>query len=230
MITLIRKFLFVIPLLGISIFLQAQDVQTFERGIYLSFEDYLNNSPSRKDFFQIYEENEMAIGRIRNKSDRIVSGTQQMISIYRLKDKDGKRFKGQKDFWGFSDGNNVYINSATHTKADHFVKLQLIGAICYFFQLGNESGLKKQQYYDPGDIRNIHPSLEPKLYYLDQYVINMKNGQIDRLTKEILLRLVSPYADLVATVNTLDKRDIFIDVIRFYNLRMKSEIGNTVNK
>lgn len=222
--------MFVIPFFAVSIFLRAQEVQTFERGIYLSFEDFLNNSPTMKDSFQIDEENEIAIGRIRNKSDRIVSGNQQMISIYRLKDKNGRRIKGYKDFWGFSDGNDVYINSATHTKADYFVKLQLIGAICYFFQLGNESGLKKQQYYDPGDIRNLYPSIEPKLYYLDQYVINMKNGQINKLTKELLLRLVSPYADLVASANTLDKRDIFIDVIRFYNFRIKSEIGNTVDK
>lgn len=199
---------------------QAQTEHTYERGIYLSFEEFLNNSPKIKDEFQVLEETEMTISRAKNTLGKIVKGNQKMISIYRIKDKGGKNIKGFRKYWGFSDGISVYINSTTHTKADHFVKLDLIGPICYFFQLGNESGLQKLQPYDPGDIRQSYPTSTPKLYYLDQYILNMKSGRIDKLTKVVLSQMVSPYTDLVGITNGLDKQDIFIDVIRLYNFRL----------
>ena len=217
----LRKLLLVVWLLNVSESLSAQELYASERGIYLSFEEFLNNSPSRKDSFQIYEETILTIGRTSHISDNTVRGMRQTFFVYRLMDENGKRIKRVRDFWGFSDGFRLYINS--NTKAGYFVKVQIIGPICYFFQAGNESGLKKVQYYDPGDIRQFYRHPEPKMYNLEQYILNMETGQINKLTKKLLLQIVRPHDDLVETVQTLHNEDYFMDIIVEYNYRVSNK-------
>lgn len=207
-----------------SNYLFAQEVFTCKPGVYLTFDDFLNNSPSEEvEPFNVVTETEQTISRMRNTGHHAVKGIQETLSVYRLRDKNEKKLKGSRDFWGFSDGYFIYINSTTHTKADHFVRVQIVGPICYFFQLGEESGLKKLEYYDPADIRQHYPATHPKIYYLDQFVFDIKTGQMFKLTKERLLQIVSPYPDLVEISKALNKKDVFIDIILMYNSKMKDE-------
>lgn len=195
--------------------------QPYSKGVYLSFEEFINNLPSGPTDFKILEGSELTVARSKNTSESMVSGSRQIISLYCLKDAKGKNFKGFRDFWGFSDGYHVYVNSTTHIKADHFVRVQEIGTICYFLQIGSDSGLKPIFDDTRGLANQFYPSAEPKIYNLEQFVIERESGKISKLTKEKLLQIVSPYPDLVQLTNQLHKREIFVDMIRLYNQRTK---------
>ena len=216
----IRNLILVVVLISadeIDLFAQ----QSYKRGVYLSVEEFLNNEPSGPTDFNIIEGSELTVARSKNTSELTVSGSRQLISLYRLKDAKGKNFKGFRDFWGFSDGYYVYVNSATHIKADHFVRVQETGAICYFLQMGNDSGLKPILEDTRGLANQFYPRVEPVIYNLEQFVIERKSGEISKLTKEKLLQIVSPYPDLVQLADQRHKREIFVDLIRLYNQKAK---------
>lgn len=105
--------------LAISTFAQSDSLtndmfstHVFRKGIFISYEDFLNNRPSGVEEFTIQEE--------------LVSG----FPVYKIRNEKGKQIK---NVYGFSDGTSVFINSALYQNhSTYYLKALLTGKVFYF--------------------------------------------------------------------------------------------------
>jgi hypothetical protein len=98
---------------------QAQDTVTndilttkkFRRGIYSSFRDFRENSPAFMEDFHV----EADTGKFDRYHLFLTSKKKKIWNVY-----------------GFSDGESIFINAQTYGQKNYFVRLLLLGSICYF--------------------------------------------------------------------------------------------------
>ncbi len=83
----------------------------FNRGIYVTFKEFKENSPSITDGF-------------------IVSADTSKYDRYTLLVPDSK--KKFRNIYGFSDGESIYINAQTYEQNTYFVKILMLGKVIYF--------------------------------------------------------------------------------------------------
>ncbi|MFM8912011.1 MAG: hypothetical protein ACKOE6_03690 [Flammeovirgaceae bacterium] len=83
----------------------------FRKGIYSSFRDFRDNSPTFTEDFHVVSDT--------GKFDRYhLYSTSKKKKIWNV--------------YGFSDGEGVFINAQTYGQKNYFVRILLLGSICYF--------------------------------------------------------------------------------------------------
>ena len=125
----------------------------YKRGIFMTFSDFLNNTPT-KDYLSI---------------DRGKFG-----DVLYVKDEQGKEYATNK-FWGFSDGNNIFITSGRN-----FFKLTRSQNTFEFLGIKNvlERFTYKYVYTNPnGESPQMMYKQKPELR-LFPYQLDMETGEV----------------------------------------------------
>lgn len=192
---------------------------SLRKGVYKNYDEFVSNSPSilfEEENLEIEEDQEELVDGITPKFF-VAYGTEIKLPIYRLVDKGTKKRIKAKSIWGYCDGSRVFINSYTHIPKHHFVELLLIGRYCYFIQVGYTSN------YQPAN-KFITPFNAVKT--VEEYVINLNNGKIFNLDKNLLKVIMGDDQELLNKMNNDPEinRRLLIDYIKDYNARHSDEI------
>jgi len=168
-------------ILAISSFGQFKivDDPALKKGIYRTFEEFKNNSPSLPLDFQV-------------KTYKITSNDANSVaylSFYNLHVKK-KAGKAIGEVFGFCDGANVYINSyipVLHPKAS-FYKIIYWGQYCYFENYSKTySGMTG---YGGGVTIRIHGN-----------IIDLSNGRVTEFDKDNFREFIADDEELLARYN-----------------------------
>lgn len=90
-----------------------------EKGVYLSFSDFLINEPIKTIDFEVEE-------------------VAKKVKLYKIR--DTKTDKKLKSVYGVSNGNDFYLNAAQYSYGTHFTKSQFVGRYIYFEDRVSNSG------------------------------------------------------------------------------------------
>ena len=105
--------LFCFPILAISqdsVTNNILSTKKFRKGIYYSFKEFRDNSPSTTNEFRVEADS--------SKFDR-----------YKLLSATNKKIK---NVYGFCDGSYLYLNARTYGQGSYFVRILALGKIIYF--------------------------------------------------------------------------------------------------
>jgi hypothetical protein len=100
--------------------------QELSPGIYKSFSEFLTNSPSIHDRFQVFS---------RSRETKIEHGD---ATYYLTLPDSAVRLRDAKKFWGVCDGKDVFVNELSFTGRFTFRRMQGIGRYC--FLMASEPG------------------------------------------------------------------------------------------
>lgn len=181
-------------------------------GIYKDFNEFISNKPSISLNEIFIDENEIDL-YYDIRGFLIYEAKNIKLKTYRLKDISTKKKIETKNYWGFSDGVNVYINSYSHIPKHFFVKINLIGRYCYFLQEGESSN------YGSSTTGPSYPTAA-------EYIINVNNGIIYKLDKNLLKVIIQKDQELLNEFNNDPdlKRKLLMDYIDKYNKRHMDQI------
>ena len=147
----------------------------FKDGLYVSFEDFKNNSPIEKS---------KIIAPHLNRKDYNFIATLVEEKIIKIYDQLGaeKEIK-PKNLWGFCDNGNIYINMD-----QNFSRLPYIGSLSHFVadkttynQNYNNPSYYNRNYYNQYNSYGQPTTTRTELY---QYLLNMDTGGIEEYTLE----------------------------------------------
>ncbi len=166
----------------------------FKKGIYMNFEEFLNNSPSKKGTFVKHN------------------------NSLKYRNKKGKTRKYIGKMWGYTGGQTIYVK--------YNASLMPVTLFKYHSLLSNRKtitmgGLSPQGKIAKGiDIR-----------YTKIHVLDMKNGNINRLTKELLIKIIDDDKELLKRFDAEeDKKAKLAYYIIEYNKRKDSaDVTDTLN-
>jgi len=176
----------------------------YKRGIYFSFEELLGNAPIYRDSFLL----EGTYRRARILYNPFTLSDTKKILVSYITDQEGKKIKGSKDVWGCSTGEKLFVKGL---ESGSFVQILYIGRYFYFldYEIKVAGG---PQYY--GTVE-----------YLQEYIININNGGIfkltDKLLKEILVRDKEIYNEYIEDDNRIENKAHYI---MKYSEKHKDEI------
>lgn len=193
------------------------EVREFKKGIYANATEFLENSPSISlegievsSAWKYLAENLVVVEErfnetLKRKIDVYKGDNFKMSSKELINKENGKKIKN-KNYWGFSDGTGIYINSKSHSSAWDYVGLSFIGRYSFFRQTGSPIFLINDPHHD--------------YFTVDEYVIDSNTGETIRLTKKrVLKRVLVDDPDISAQLK--DGRcgkSTFQDCISAYNL------------
>ncbi len=104
--------------------------QQYNPGFYRTYEEFINNSPSINNVQILTQEEQLEFKNI------------IAYDILQVKNPDNispKKYREKlKKMWGFSDGENIFINNKSLHNADFFSKIETKGPYCYFLSLETE--------------------------------------------------------------------------------------------
>lgn len=192
------------------------DSHDLKKGIYKNFNEFISNNPSiplDESSVAISEDQEYLIQDVKKYS--ISYGKEIIIPVFQLEFKEAALKIDQKDIWGFCDGVNICINSFSHIPRHHFVKLLLVGRYCYFIQVGNPTNILSTK---KGPLHNYKT--------LAEYIINVNNGKIFKLDKNMLEVILKKDAGLYEEFKNDKelKNKLMMDYIDKYNKLHADEI------
>jgi hypothetical protein len=155
----------------------------FKRGIYLTYEDFKNNSPLPLSAIK----SNLDTNSVHYFKDLL---SQRKIYIY----EDGKqRLLRNNEYWGYSDGRRVYCNSY-----GRFARLDIIGSICFFVKVSPMLDFNDLYYshaYTHITRRNL---MDPgKKTQADKFIMNFETGEVFLLTKKQLVNLLAKDPELL---------------------------------
>ena len=203
-----------------SIFLTSD----FQKGIYANAKEFLTNSPSISlEGITIKSTNKyLATNLIVTQSEwddrlkrdiELFKGDVFTLEVKELfYDSTNKKVK-RKDYWGFCDGQRVYINSREHIKSWHYVGLYFLGRYSYFKQTGTPTMLSNDRHNN--------------YFAMDEYVVDSNTGKIIRLSRRELKKILvnapliqyklnngrygrNPYQRCISEYNQAHQKDIKI--------------------
>ena len=90
-----------------------------KRGIYATFDEFLNDAPSVQLKFVLQE---------RSRSKQFWAGGSDFTLL--IPDGMGGMKKANK-YWGLCDGDSIYINVSNYQKTQGYIKLLQLGRFCY---------------------------------------------------------------------------------------------------
>ena len=188
----IRLMLLLIPFISCQ-FLQAQNdkikiynSKTLTKGLYKSYSEYLNNSPSIVEDFILKPIK-------KHKSDT----TFERANFELINTKNE-----YEDIWGFCDGNNIYVNFPYSSSTNIYCKLEYNGIVPYFAF----NPFKQNYRYTPvlkensGSAAKIRANADMKAvlsdpnYYL---VVLLKDGEFKFVTIELMKQILKAQPTLV---------------------------------
>lgn len=207
---------FICSLLLLSSYPAISQETSLKEGIYKSIDEFRNNAPSVSlDGVRIKNSVKLlANGPEKYESDwdnELKRNVQRYTSIVtEIEVKvlfdiaKGKKIKN-RDFWGFSDGEHIYINSRSHIKEWHYTPLLLRGKLLYFIQTGYPTSVKYAQ--------------QNNYFILEEYIIAPHSGKVMRLTKTKLMELVqdNPKVFKLVKEEKYNLKHRFEDYIKLYN-------------
>lgn len=155
----------------------------FKRGIYLTYEDFKNNSPLPLSAIKT----DLDSNSIHFFKDIL---SHKKIYIY----ENGQlRWLKNTEYWGYSDGRRVYCNSY-----GRFARLDIIGSICFFVKVSPMLDFNDAFYshaYTHITRRNM---MDPgRKTQADKYIMNFETGEVFLLNKKQLTNLFSKDAELL---------------------------------
>jgi hypothetical protein len=144
--------------------------------VFLSFEEFRNNTPSIHPINIFLEQ----------------TGEDEYTLKYQV-DSAGNTEKYKKDLWGFSDSNDVYIK---HNK--HYAKFIAIGKICVF-KYFQESQTKWTGFSSPGmgSARVRYKTKEEER----SFILDVNTGNITTLKASVVKKLITDDPELLAEYN-----------------------------
>lgn len=86
---------------------------SLKKGLYLDFEDLVNNTPKQDLQYRV----------------KSIAKTKKTEHFQVLQQEKNKRIK---NLFGYSDGQNIYLNASRYTQSDYFIKSKMIGRYIYF--------------------------------------------------------------------------------------------------
>jgi len=130
----------------------------FKQGVYMSFNEFKNNNPSKADF--------------ELKKDR-------RADIVYIKQQDGTDYVA-RNIWGYCDGKNVYVASA-----DNFFLLQRVANAFYIFGAKNARANEGRNGGSTGSYNNAAGSNPPFQYTSVRTAIQLEPFQLDWSTGKL---------------------------------------------
>ncbi|WP_156026962.1 hypothetical protein [Sporocytophaga myxococcoides] len=167
----------------------------FKRGIYLTYEDFKNNSP-------------LPLSAVKTDLDsNSVHFFKDLLShkkIY-IYDNGQLRLLKNTEYWGYSDGRRVYCNSY-----GRFSRLDIIGSICFFVKISPMLDLNDAFYSHAYTNITRKNMMDPgRKTQADKYIMNFENGEVFLLNKKQLVSLLSKDAELLNDYNKYKgKKDV----------------------
>ena len=193
--------------------LNAVDLQI---GIYRTFEEFLNNTPSIRIPFEVKTESSQKM---------IERGTAdyQLVLVDSI-----IRRKEIRNFWGVCDGETIYINETNYGGWVNFKKLHGIGRYCYFrgSLVDGANGV-----YAAGVAGGaIGGALAAAAIAIDgdyPYILNINNGKVFLLDKALLKTILEKDPELDSIYDEEEKKsnkNTLLSYIVKYNERHEYEI------
>ena len=130
----------------------------FRQGVYMSFNEFKNNNPSKADF--------------ELKRDRLAD-------IVYIKQQDGTDYVA-RNIWGYCDGKNVYVASA-----DNFFLLQRIANAFYIFGAKNPKRNESRNSASAGSYNGAPGAPTPYQYNSVRTAIQLEPFQLDWSTGKL---------------------------------------------
>jgi len=181
------------------------------RGIYLTFEEFLNNTPS------IQSEFELTPG---------FNGLSKSVNALILKKSDPLKRKAYK-FWGVSTGDSVYVNVANYQAAKGYTKMLSLGRYCY------TKGITSPALRDPGGAAVFTGLVVGVIATIPReagYILNINTGNFYLLHSDIIIKILSKDSELLKAYSAETEKnkkdaDVMLSYIERYNQRHPEQIG-----
>jgi hypothetical protein len=184
-----------------------------KRGIYLSFDEFLNNAPSIQSEFELTTRSKGTLGG----------------KVYKLilKKSDPLKKKAYK-FWGVSTGDSAYVNVANYQAAEGYIKLLSLGRYCY------TKGITSLTYRDPGAAVVLGGGmLAGTIINLPReagYILNINTGNFYMLHRDNMTKILSKDGELLSAYSAEEEKnkkdaDVMLSYIERYNQRHPEQIG-----
>ena len=158
------------------------------RGIYLSFEEFLNNAPSIRSEFELLPRSKGTLG--------------ERVHTLILKKSDPLKKKASK-FWGVSTGDSVYVNVANYQAAKGYIKIRSLGRYCY------TKGITSPALRDPGGAAVLGGLVGGTIASIPReagYIMNINTGNFYMLHRDIMTKILSKDNELLGAYNAEGKR------------------------
>lgn len=191
-----------------------------KRGIYQSFEEFVNDSPSVHLKFVLQP---------RSKSKQFWWGG----SDYDLLVPDGLGgMKKANKFWGVSDGDSVYINVSNYQQARGYIKFSKLGRFCYTkgaTSASLEGNPAVAAAVIGGAVGGAIVYTISSRQHEAAFIFNINNGKFIMLTPEILNKILERDEQLRTDYAQVAKRerdnpDLMLSYIEKFNQRHMDEI------
>lgn len=189
-------------------------------GIYQSFEDFINDSPSIQVKFVLQP---------RSKSKQFWWGG----SDYDLLIPDGLgSMKKANKFWGVSDGDSVYINVSNYQQARGYIKFSKLGRFCYTKGITSaslEGNPAVAAAVIGGAVGGAVVYTISSRQHEAAFIFNINNGKFIMLSPEILNKILERDEQLRMDYAQVAKRerdnpDLMLSYIEKFNQRHMDEI------
>ena len=169
-------FVFLIGFVSIGVSQNILEDTIYEAGIYRTFDEFKNNSPSIPFHYEV----------ILKQRGYGAFFTEGKVDFYKIVI-DKVKAKECGEIFGFSDGKNLFVleHNRKLTPKTEFVKIsEIIGSYCYYETRGMTS------YY------NINGGTSYS-YYLKQVLLKMSTGTHFELTQKDVKEMLAKYPDLL---------------------------------
>lgn len=210
---------FTLILLQVAVFAQPAILEKGikpKKGIYRSFQEFKNNSPSITIDCQIQKT---------TKGYGFFNATPH--ETFKLILKDPKALTKKDIVWGFSDGDSVYVsNNKVYKKRSYYDKLIYLGAYCIFETV--ETNFYPMIHMMPmagGGMTPMAGGSSNRV--LSTIVIDIRNGEMFDLTKSSLRETIQSDTELLAEFESQKKkRSKLVEYLIEYCERQKIKTDN----
>jgi len=186
-----------------------------KKGIYLTFDEFLNDAPSVQVAFVLQE---------RSRSKQFWVGG----SDYALLVPDGiGGMKKANKYWGLCDGDSIYINVSNYQKNRGYIKLLKLGRFCY--TKGPTSDALEGNAAVAGVAAGVVGGVLANIPHEAAFIFNINNGKFIMLNADVLNKILDrdvELRDAFARGGKKDKNDpdIMLSYIERFNQRHADEI------
>ena len=223
-----RIFLFCLLLITLSSYaIEAQNLppilkaEKLKRGIYASFDDFLNNDPSVHIEFTLKQRSRV--------KQYWFGGSDYTVQVTGA---NGLMTNANK-YWGVCDGDSVYVNASNYQKARGYVKLLRLGRFCYTKGITSDYLEGNGAIYSVGAVGGaVGGAVVGALANIPQqaaFIFNINNGKFTMLTEDVLTKILNRDSSLGAEYAAIDKKakkdpDVMLGYVEKFNQRHTDEI------
>ncbi len=193
--------------------------EKYQKGIYLDFDEFLNDAPSVKAEFEL---------KPRSASKQFWMGG----SDYDLVLKDTLVNKtAYKSFWGISTGDSVLINAGNFNAGYGFVKLYKIDRYCYFKAKVSAASQNPGLGMASGVAGGLIGATIASIPYEAVFVLNINNGNFYQTNRSLMKLMLKNDSELLQQYNAEEmpfNTDVMIGYIDRYNQKHRHEISRKI--